>query len=373
MIASMASPRERIGKLDIGIALLASAVAVGSVYTEVGDPATYKSDVSSWAIAPILLLTVPLLWRSKAPVAALAATLAGLLAHWAIFGGVVRCGFMLPVIGLLAFAAGARLSGRDSWVALGLAQAIGIAICFTDGPTGAPPDAVVITIPLAFAAWGLGLVVRSRARMVDQLDARTGELRTARDENARLEVAGERARLSAELDALLQRRLAELAALAESDTADKGAQLAEIEHKSRRTLEEMRAVVGVLRNDESVPLAPQPTLTHLDALLARSAGAGARLTVEGRPRALPAAVELNAYRIVEQLLDALHGAPDVEVRVRFADDALDLVVSGQAGRSGAAAFERARERVALHSGTLRTSAARGRAEAVVSLPSLVAA
>jgi len=370
MIASMASPRERIGKLDIGIAALASLVAVGDVYDQVGD-AQY-GDVSGWAVVPILALTVPLLWRRKAPLAALAATLAGLLAHWAIFGGVVRCGFVLPIMGLLAFSAGARLSGRDSWLALGLAQAIGIAICLTDGPTGATASAVIITIPLAFGAWGLGLVVRSRARMVEQLDARTSELRSARDENARLEVADERARLSAELDELLQRRLGELAVLAESSSSDKGALLAEIEHKSRATLEEMRAVVGVLRDDDSVPFAPQPTLTHLDALLARSAGADARLTVEGRPRALPAAVELSAYRIVEQLLEALGDAPDVEVRVRFADDALDLVVSGRAGRAGAAAFERARERVALHSGTLRTTAARGRAEAIVSLPSLVA-
>ena len=285
----------------------------------------------------------------------------------------VRCGFTLPIMVLLAFSAGARLGGRDRWIGLGLAQAIGIAICFTDGPTGATPGAAIITIPLALAAWGVGLVVRSRARMVEQLQARTTELRSARDMNARLQVAGERARLSAELDELLQRRLGELAALAESDPENASATLAEIESKSRRTLEEMRAVVGVLRNDETAPLAPQPTLTHLEALLTRTAGADARLTVEGRPRALPAAVELNAYRIVEQLLDALGNAADVEVHVRFADDALDLVVSGRVGRGGTAAFERARERVTLHSGTLRTSAQRGRAEAVVSLPSLVAA
>ena len=370
MIASMASPRERIGKLDIGIAALASLVAVGDVYDQVGD-AQY-GDVSGWAVVPILALTVPLLWRRKAPLAALAATLAGLLAHWAIFGGVVRCGFVLPIMGLLAFSAGARLSGRDSWVALGLAQAIGIAICLTDGPTGATASAVIITFPLAFGAWGLGLVVRSRARS-SATSSRAFSSRALRSSLVRASSCSTmRARLSAELDELLQRRLGELAVLAESSSSDKGALLAEIEHKSRATLEEMRAVVGVLRDDDSVPFAPQPTLTHLDALLARSAGADARLTVEGRPRALPAAVELSAYRIVEQLLEALGDAPDVEVRVRFADDALDLVVSGRAGRAGAAAFERARERVALHSGTLRTTAARGRAEAIVSLPSLVA-
>ena len=45
----------------------------------------------------------------------------------------------------------------------------------------------------------------------------------------------------------------------------------------------------------------------------RAKGADARLTVEGSPRALPAGVELSAYRVVEHLLDALDDAPGVDV------------------------------------------------------------
>ena len=167
MIASMSSTRERIGKLDVGIAVVVGVAAMADVYDQVGDP--QYGDVSGFAVVPILAITLPLLWRRVAPIGALTATLAGLLAHWAIFGGVVRCGFTIPIIGLLAFAAGARLEGRDRWIALGLAQAIGVAICLTDGPTGAPPSAVIITIPFALGTWALGLVVRSRARMVEQL------------------------------------------------------------------------------------------------------------------------------------------------------------------------------------------------------------
>jgi hypothetical protein len=40
---------------------------------------------------------------------------------------------------------------------------------------------------------------------------------------------------------------------------------------------------------------PQPTLTHLEALLARAKGTDARLTVEGSPRVLPPGIELSAY------------------------------------------------------------------------------
>ena len=60
---------------------------------------------------------------------------------------------------------------------------------------------------------------------------------------------------------------------------------AEIERESRQTLEEMRESVGVLRADTPLaPTAPQPTLTHLEALLVRAKGADARLIVEGGPR-----------------------------------------------------------------------------------------
>jgi hypothetical protein len=145
----------------------------------------------------------------------------------------------------------------------------------------------------------------------------------------------------------------------------------EIERASRSTLQEMRAAVGVLRDDSDAPTEPQTTLTHIDAMLARAKGADARLTVEGSPRVLPAGVELSAYRIVEHLLAAMDDAPNVDVLVRFRDDALELVVAGPAGRRSKEAIERARERVQLHRGTLEATTRGGRAEAVVSLPVLV--
>jgi hypothetical protein len=135
----------------------------------------------------------------------------------------------------------------------------------------------------------------------------------------------------------------------------------------------MRVVVGVLRDaDAEAPVDPQPTLTHLEALLVRAKGGEARLTVEGSPRALPPAVELSAYRITEQLLDALEDAPDVEVRVRFGSGALELAVSGPARRRARDSIERARERARLQHGTLEATFKGGRAEAAVSLPVLAA-
>jgi len=161
--------------------------------------------------------------------------------------------------------------------------------------------------------------------------------------------------------------LAQLAATG-ARNGDAAATLATIEEQSRQTLEEMRALVGVLRDDSDPAMMPQPTLTHLQALLVRAKSAGAKLEVAGNPRALPAGVELSAYRIVEHLLDALQDAPGVEVGVRFGDDALEVAVSGPVRRNGQAAIDRARERVLLHRGTLEASTHGGRAEAVARIP-----
>lgn len=373
MIRSMTNIRERIGGLDIAIAAL--GVALAAVYMAIQVPDDVVA--APWPAVPLFALcAVPLLWRRVAPLAASVATLAAAGLHVAIFqDDVVRCGVLAPLALILGFAVGARLELRASLI--GLVATLGIAFLGTapDHSSGADVGAFYGFIgPILIGVWGVGRLVHSRGRVVRELEARTGELRAARDERARLEVTGDRARLSAELDALLQRRLATLTELAEAgvDPADPGAAagtLARIERESRATLEEMRAVVGVLRDEDgAAATAPQPTLTQLDALLVRAKGSGARLTVEGHPRALPAGVELSAYRVVEHLLDALGDAPDVAVVVRFTDDALELRATGPARRRAAAAIERARERARLHDGHVAVTTEGGRAEARVSLP-----
>lgn len=369
MITAMNTATARITKRDVAIAAVASLLGLLLMVEDVTDEAV---QASALAMPLFLLITVPLAWRRAAPIAAGAAVLVGLLVHLALFGTeVIRCGVVLPTAFLLAFAAGAQLELRDARLGL----AFPLALIATEGAYFLGTFALVFAV-LATAFWGIGRVVRSRGRMIDELATRTDELREVRDERARLGVATERAQISGELDALLQRRLGALARLADSgarprDPAAATAALVEIERESRLTLEQMREVVGVLRDDGTTTVtAPQPTLTHLEALLVRAKGADARLTVEGNPRVLPPAVELSAYRVVEHLLAALADAPDVDVRVRFTDDALELAVSGPARRGAQAAIERARERVLLHHGTLETTTREGRADARASLPVL---
>jgi hypothetical protein len=386
MIDSMTASLARIGKRDIAIASFLTALGLLLMYGNVHDydAAEFKKNTAiyyggilpyAFAIPLFPMVTVPLLWRRVAPLAAVGASFAGLVVNELLVGSdVIRCGVVFPTAFVFAFTTASQLDGAEA--RKGLALSLGL-ILIEVVELGPPTTAVFALVGVAM--WGIGRLVRSRTRMADELEARTAELRVARDERARMEVATDRARISSELDALLQRRLGELARMAGdgsklANAAGAAATLADIERESRRTLEEMRAVVGVLREDESeAPMAPQPTLTHLDALLVRAKGSDARLTVEGDPRVLPPAVELSAYRITEQLLAALDDAPDVEVRVRFSDDALELAVSGPARRRARASIERARERARLENGTFVAKVKGGRAEAAVSLPVSVVA
>jgi signal transduction histidine kinase len=389
MMDAMTLTRERVAKRDVAIAAVLSLLGLALMLTNViGDDRLADGRLTDpdaraaihignllpfeLAVPLFLLVTVPLVWRRAAPLAALGLALGGLALHEALFGSeLVRCGVLLPTTFVFAFTVGALLESRPARI--GLALALGLILITVPFELGPPVAAVMGAVTAAM--WGIGRIVRSRGRMAKELETRTTELRQARDERARMEVAADRARLSRELDELLQRRLGELARLAQedagrADAAVASATLAQIERESRRTLEEMRAVVGVLRENDGVkaPKGPQPALTQLEALLVSAKGRDARLTIEGNPRVLPPAVELSAYRIVEHLLAALDDASDVGVRVRFGDDALEIRVSGPARRRAKAAIEQARERARLQSGTLEATVRGGRAKAVVSLP-----
>lgn len=366
---TMSRTGESIGRLDIAIAVALSALGLLLMYGNATD-----ADVdASWLAMPVFLgVTIPLLWRRAAPLQAMAAVAAALAVHIALFGSVVRCGVVFPVVGVLVFTVAARFERTTALWALAGSLAIIVGMAAADA-TGF--GVASLLVPLTIVAFALGRVAHARSRMVSELKDRTQELRAARDERARLEVATDRTRLSGELDVLLTRRLGELTRLADAGPAIAGdgaaatATLAQIEEASRATLNEMRDIVGVLRDDDA-PTSPVPTLTSLRALVLRDKGDAARLTVQGSPRVLPAGVELSAYRIVEHLLSALDDSPGVEVGVRFGEDALEIRVAGPAGRRGdvGAALGRARERAQLHSGTLDAHTRGGRAEAIALLP-----
>ena len=109
-------------------------------------------------------------------------------------------------------------------------------------------------MPLCVATTGIGYAVRVRTRLAEDLAARTRELEAQRERTAELAVAVERTRLAAELDATARDRVREMIALADGGQDDA---FARIERFGRDSLNDMRALLGVLRSDGR---APQPTL-----------------------------------------------------------------------------------------------------------------
>jgi len=119
----------------------------------------------------------------------------------------------------------------------------------------------------------------------------------------------------------------------------------------------------MLRSDAGDPLAPQPRLHDLPALVrqVRDAGLPADLNVEGERRELPVGIELSAYRIVQEALtNALKHAGDARatIRVHYRRDTLELEIldtgtgNGAGTPGGGHGLVGMRERAALCGGRL---------------------
>ena len=123
-------------------------------------------------------------------------------------------------------------------------------------------------------------------------------------------------RIAAELQELVANGLSAMVvqaeavprALAAGDSARAGTALAAVETTGREALTEMRTLLGVLRRDgDGLELAPQPGLGRLEALVERTRERGLDVSTARRRawrRALPAGIDLTAYRVVEDALDA---------------------------------------------------------------------
>jgi len=378
MITFMPTGGPRIARRDIAIAALFAVLAVPFIgWMQDGHHGHTFGPAHPVMGFLILLAVIPVLWRRRAPLIAASGTLIGTAIHVAVYGTITRCGLLLPLLFVEAFAVAAWLDRREALVGLAIVLGAGVVCLSADASAGW--GGLTVSVPVSLAVWFIGRVVRSRAGMVARLRQRNAELRAQRETNARLEVESDRVRLSAELDQLLRTRLSELTQLAEAgagEDEDAGPALARIEAESRATLEQMRSVVGLLRDGDPAATEPQPTLAHLDALLLHEKGTEARLTVTGQPRVLPAGLELSAYRVIEHLLSATDDAPGVQVHVDFGADALEVMVSGPARgsrRRTEAALDRARERLALHHGRLDSEIADGHARATAALPVFVPA
>jgi signal transduction histidine kinase len=193
-------------------------------------------------------------------------------------------------------------------------------------------------------------------------------VRRERERTHQTAVSEERARIARELHDVVAHGVSVIAVQAdaaeaalEHDPARAATPLRSIRGSAHDALAEMRRMVGVL--GETNERGPQPGLAQLPALI-QEAGAG--LEISGEPVALPASLDLAAYRIVQEALKNVRkhaGSAPTTVRITWHDAMLELDVRDQGpgpnGHGEGHGLVGMRERVRIHGGRLRTGPAAG--------------
>ena len=314
-------------------------------------------------------VTVPVAFRRRRPIAAALTMALALLLATALGGAPTQATGIVALIALVsgAYMLGARTQGRvlaAGTIALIVALAVDAIV----------EESQTVSALLFFTFFVVGLPVaagqatRSRAQLADELADRAVALERAREGEAQAAVQEERARIARELHDVVAHDVSVMVVQAaaakriverEPDRAEEA--IVSIEGTGREALAEMRRLLGVLRRgDEDLALAPQPSLSRVDALLARTRAAGLDVALErsGDDAPLPAGVDLAAYRVVQEALaNVVRHAGAEHATVRLTYDPRAVVVEVVDDGRGAAYVGKAghgliglRERVDLYGG-----------------------
>jgi signal transduction histidine kinase len=187
----------------------------------------------------------------------------------------------------------------------------------------------IMTSVVTGAAVAWGMFVRARRQLVDSLRDRA--LRAESEQHLRVTQAQqlERTRIAREMHDVLAHRLSLLSMHAgalefrpDAPPAEIAAAAGVVRASARQALEDLREVIGVLRDgpDGSSSTRPQPTLADLPALVEESRQAGVRVRSEYRVPQLgsaPLATGRNAYRVIQEgLTNVRKHAPGTVATVR---------------------------------------------------------
>ena len=340
------------------------------------DPARAPRSPLWFAVPAVLLVVLPLLGRHRFPFAAPAALWLLAAVFSFVDGRLIVFASGVYVAGLVASFLLGNL--RDAVQArVGLAVVVGGAavVAYNDPRGGA---AELFFVPVLFViAWLAGYALRERVAQAEAAEERARQSERERESATRIAVAEERARIARELHDIVAHAVSVMVLqvgavrvnLPQAMTEDKDA-LKGVEQAGRSALQEMRRLLGALRDDaRDVELAPQPGLDSLDALVEKVGRAGlpVRLHVEGDAFPLPRAIDLAAYRIVQEgLTNALKHAraSRADVAVRYRPDELEVeVVDDGAGAATSDSLGHGlvgvRERVKIYGGEMSAGAAPG--------------
>jgi signal transduction histidine kinase len=254
---------------------------------------------------------------------------------------------------------------------------IGVAIAALNRPPDLRGGNIVGTAASLAAAWVFGSVLRNRRdALMEQVKVAEQRATIETERHARA-VAEERLRIAQELHDVVAHSMSVIAVQAgvgahvlDNNPTEARRALENIATTSRSTLNEMRRLLGVLRNEDGSKAehAPAPRLDDLPALIARveESGVAVDLTVDRPPCELPTGVSLSAYRIVQEALTNVlrhAGTAHASVAITYEPGTIGIEVSDD-GRGLAAAslgtngsghgIAGMHERVAVYGGSLHT-------------------
>jgi signal transduction histidine kinase len=364
--------RDRATAFDAALALALTTLAQLQAWTDEAAP-----DPRELTAATLVLVTAPLAWRRRAPLAALAALMAGFAAPTLYAETSLQGPALLGAVLVGVYSVAAYCDRRGALTGFGLAV-LGTGIHeLRAGIKEEDPWGAAFFWLLIAGAWVVGRYSR-RHREATALAERAARLERERDEHARAAIAEERARIARELHDVVAHAVSVIVLQAEAgeevldrQPARAGEPLRKIQRTGREALGEMRRLLGVLRQDgHGGELAPQPGVARLGALAAqaREAGMTVDLRVEGEAQALAPGIDLTAYRVVQEALTNVgkHAGPaQAEVVVRYSEAGIELEITddGNGARSGAGVghgLVGMRERVQLSGGELETGPLPGR-------------
>ena len=317
------------------------------------------------AVALLLVAAACLVlaWRHRWPVAVLAVSVAAATVY-TLLGYVNGAVLVAPMIALYTVAAQSSVRRAVAY-GLGTLAVLGLASIAVN-PLGRFGGGVVILPFMTAVVVVAGIAVANRRAYV-------ASIRDRAEQDARRRIDEERLRIARELHNVVAHTMATInvqagvAAHVLSTRPEAAADtLQAIKTASKDGLRELRAILNVLRQaDDADPTQPAPGVAQLETLVAgaRRAGLETTLTVTGTPVPLPAAVDLAAYRIVqESLTNAIrHAGPATaavslgyhhdELRVEVTDTGRGQVTAAGQGGHGLAGM---RERAASVGGTVET-------------------
>lgn len=355
--------RWRWPAFDVALAITLTALSVA-----LSDSDVPEIDSSWW------VLTVPvvlgLVVRRRWPLAAVVLTVVGVLGHHLVDPGAAEPIDLAVPVALFTLANADRLR-RTAAVTFGL-MLVGVTVMSLAGPYKnvgdlnlrvdaivavpvPPPAHVSDTSKLVMGGWRavalmlvlgfaylLGDHLRARRVHLQMLEQRAADLEREQRQRVALATAAERARITRELHDVVAHGLSVMVMQAQGGAAAlrrhperTESALRNVIETGRSSLAEMRRLLAVVRQDapDCPDLAPQPGVEALPELIdrIRTAGTSVSFAVEGDPVALPATVDLSAYRIAQEALtNTLKHAGDgasATVRLSFNPDRLEIEVN----------------------------------------------